>query len=84
MPDPESGAWFQPSMWYEDLACDADPTISSRTSPGTLRLGSPRDSYTREEAKLHGYSDSSWETARSTSGWIVLWPSAALSWTCSF
>ena len=26
------------------------------------------------------YKGGSWETARSTSGWVVLWQSAALSW----
>ena len=36
--------------------------------------------YTREHARLAGYSDASWETASSTSGWVVLWQSAALSW----
>ena len=29
--------------------------------------------------KLHGYSDASWETKHSTSGWVVLWKSAALA-----
>jgi hypothetical protein len=36
--------------------------------------------YTRELARLAGLSDASWETACSTSGWVVLWQSAALSW----
>jgi hypothetical protein len=36
--------------------------------------------YTREHARLAGYSDASWETTRSMSGWVVLWQSAALSW----
>ena len=36
--------------------------------------------YTREEARLAGYSDASWEVKHSTSGWLVLWQSAALSW----
>ena len=31
-------------------------------------------------ATLAGYSDASWETRHSTSGWVVLWQSAALSW----
>ena len=30
--------------------------------------------------RLSGFSDASWETAASTSGWVVLWQSAALSW----
>ena len=36
--------------------------------------------YTGEAARLFGYSDASWETRRSTSGWVVLWQGAALSW----
>ena len=36
--------------------------------------------YTREQMQLRGYADASWETASSTSGWVVLWQSAALSW----
>ena len=36
--------------------------------------------YTREHARLRGFSDASWETTRSTSGWVILWQSAALAW----
>ena len=36
--------------------------------------------HTKEHARLKGFSDASWETAHSTSGWVVLWQSAALSW----
>ena len=36
--------------------------------------------YTREYAKLRGFSDASWEERNSTSGWVVLWQSAAISW----
>ena len=36
--------------------------------------------FTRDTARLLGYSDASWETAHSTSGWLVLWQSAALTW----
>lgn len=36
--------------------------------------------YTREYAQLAGYADASWEERNSTSGWVVLWQSAALSW----
>jgi hypothetical protein len=36
--------------------------------------------YSSEFERLAGYSDASWETRRSTSGWLVLWQSAALSW----
>ena len=36
--------------------------------------------YTKEHARLRGFSDASWETTKSTSGWVILWQSAALSW----
>ena len=36
--------------------------------------------YSRAHARLAGFADASWETAASTSGWVVLWQSAALSW----
>ena len=36
--------------------------------------------YSREQTSLRGFSDASWETASSTSGWVVLWQSAALTW----
>ena len=36
--------------------------------------------YTRDASGLSGFADASWETAHSTSGWVVLWQSAALSW----
>ena len=36
--------------------------------------------YTREQMRLSGFSDALWETAASTSGWVVLWQSAAISW----
>ena len=29
---------------------------------------------------LHGFSDASWETHRSTSGWLSIWQSAPLAW----
>lgn len=32
---------------------------------------------------LHGYSDASWEVRHSTSGWVVVWQGAALSWGSS-
>ena len=44
------------------------------------RLPSAGLTYTREQMRLTGYADASWETASSTSGWVVLWQSAALSW----
>ena len=36
--------------------------------------------YSRERSDLRGFADASWETKRSTSGWVILWQSAALSW----
>ena len=36
--------------------------------------------YTRPAERLHGYADASWETAASTSGWVVQWQGAALHW----
>ena len=36
--------------------------------------------YSRESVRLSGFSDASWETAASTSGWVISWQSAALSW----
>ena len=36
--------------------------------------------YTKEHARLAGFADASWETRTSTSGWVVTWQSAALSW----
>jgi hypothetical protein len=36
--------------------------------------------YSREHSSLRGFADASWETRTSTSGWTVLWQSAALSW----
>ena len=36
--------------------------------------------FVREQARLAGYADASWEVRNSTSGWLVLWQSAALTW----
>ena len=36
--------------------------------------------YSADFAKLAGYADASWETRRSTSGWVVFFMSAALTW----
>ena len=36
------------------------------------RLPSAGLTYTREQMRLSGFSDASWETAASTSGWVVL------------
>ena len=36
--------------------------------------------FSREQSRLAGFADASWEVGKSTSGWVVLWQSAALSW----
>ena len=36
--------------------------------------------YSATPSDLHGYSDASWETRSSTSGWIVNWQGCAISW----
>ena len=36
--------------------------------------------YSKEHVRLKGFADASWETMRSTSGWLVQWQGAALTW----
>ena len=36
--------------------------------------------YAREHTRLSAFADASWETKTSTSGWVVQWQSAALTW----
>ena len=36
--------------------------------------------YTRQQTPLSAHADASWEVRNSTSGWVVRWQSAALSW----
>ena len=36
--------------------------------------------FAREETRLKGYADASWEVANSTSGWVVTWQGALLNW----
>jgi hypothetical protein len=36
--------------------------------------------YSPGDSELVGYGDASWEVKNSTSGWLVLWQSAALAW----
>ena len=36
--------------------------------------------YTSDFARLAGYADASWETRKSTSGWMVLWQGSVLTW----
>mgnify|MGYP002049029394 FL=1 len=58
-----------------ELIRETDFVLSYLARTASLGL-----TYTKEHARLAGFSDASWETARSTSGWVVLWQSAALSW----
>ena len=57
------------------LIAETDHVISYLSRHASVGL-----TYTSEASRLFGYSDASWETRRSTSGWVVLWQSAALSW----
>jgi len=36
--------------------------------------------YSSASSTLHGFSDASWETRHSTSGWFIFWQDAALAW----
>ena len=36
--------------------------------------------YDKQPARLSGFADASWEVKNSTSGWVINWQSAALSW----
>ena len=58
-----------------ELLVEADHVLSYLSRTAELGL-----TYTREHMRLQGYADASWETAHSTSGWVVLWQSAALTW----
>ena len=58
-----------------DLMKEIDHLLSYLSRNASLGL-----TYTREHARLAGFSDASWEVASSTSGWFVLWQNAALVW----
>ena len=58
-----------------ELIRETDYVLSYLARTASLGL-----TYTKERARLAGFSDASWETASSTSGWVVLWQSAAVSW----
>jgi len=58
-----------------ELIAETDHVISYLARTATLGL-----TYDPTPANLTGYADASWETLNSTSGWVVLWQSAALSW----
>ena len=57
------------------LLSEADHVLSYLSRTSDLGL-----TYTREHMRLQGYADASWETAHSTSGWVVFWQCAALTW----
>ena len=58
-----------------ELIAETDHVISYLSRTSHLGL-----TYSREHQRLAGFSDASWETRASTSGWVVLWQSAAVSW----
>ena len=58
-----------------DLLRETDHVLSYLARNASLGL-----TYSAEHVRLRGFADASWETAHSTSGWVVLWQSAALTW----
>ena len=58
-----------------ELIEDADRVLTYLYRHSSVGL-----TYTKEQAALAGYADASWEVRNSTSGWVVLWQSAALTW----
>ena len=58
-----------------ELLRETDHLLSYLARTASLGL-----TFTKEHARLAGFSDASWETLASTSGGVVLWQSAALSW----
>jgi hypothetical protein len=58
-----------------ELLGEVDHLLSYLARTASLGL-----TYSKEHARLAGFADASWETKHSTSGWVVLWQSAALSW----
>jgi ribosomal protein L18E len=57
------------------LLAEVDHVLSYLSRTASLGL-----TYSREHVRLNGFADASWETKTSTSGWVVSWQSAALSW----
>ena len=57
------------------LIAEADHVIAYLARHPTAGL-----TYTRPASRLKGFADASWETASSTSGWVVQWQGAALQW----
>jgi hypothetical protein len=58
-----------------ELLRETDHVLSYLARNASLGL-----TYSAEHVRLRGFADASWETAHSTSGWVVLWQSAALTW----
>ena len=58
-----------------ELIEEADRVLSYLSRHSSVGL-----TYTKAEAALSGYADASWETRNSTSGWVILWQGAALTW----
>ena len=58
-----------------ELLEEADHVLSYLARNASVGL-----TYARDPTRLAGFADASWETRHSTSGWTVLWQSAALVW----
>jgi len=58
-----------------ELLVECDHILSYLSRTADLGL-----TYSKAPTRLSAYSDASWETAHSTSGWVVNWQTAALSW----
>ena len=58
-----------------ELMAEVDHVLTYLARTASLGL-----TYAREHARLQGFADASWETRTSTSGWVVSWQSAALTW----
>ena len=66
--------------WARWLTLAASLALAGVTLPALLRAADPALASSRDYARLKGYSDASWETRNSTSGWVVSWQQAAISW----
>ena len=58
-----------------ELIAEIDHLLSYLARTADLGL-----TYSCEQARLSGFADASWEVKHSTSGWLVKWQSAAISW----
>ena len=57
----------------------ATPLPSGKLALDSDQAGQFVMTYTSGYSQLTGYADASWETRNSTSGWVVLWQSAAVA-----